>query len=74
MELPYHRKQLQTESPGFADCLLRNIKSGGIGFKTNITMIMGTWKVCEASVFGTLLRWPIIRENSTRNSTSITQQ
>jgi hypothetical protein len=34
MELPCDRKQLQTERPGFANCLLCNIKSDVMGLKT----------------------------------------
>ena len=74
MELPYQRKQLQTEAQDLQIVFYVIFKSDGIGFKTNISMIMGTWKVCEASVFGTLLRRLLTPEDSTRNSTSVTQQ
>ena len=73
MEFPYQRKQLQTEAQDLQIVYYVILKSDGIGFKTNISMIMGTWKVCDASVFGTLLRRLINREDSTCSDTSVTQ-
>jgi hypothetical protein len=67
MELLYYRKQPQTKIPGFANFLLCNSKSDGMGLK-RVTA------VCETSVFGTLRRRLITRVNSTRNSTIVTQQ
>jgi len=37
-------------------------------------MIMGAWNVCKVSVFGTLRRRLITREDSTRNSRSVKQR